>query len=74
MDGETGFLCPLGDVDGMTAASRRLLTDPELHQRLAAGALARAEQFDIDEIVPQYEAYYQRVMDEQAEVIARVRP
>jgi len=73
VDGETGFLCPLGDVDAMTAASRRILTDPDLHRRMTRSALARAEQFDIDEVVPRYEAYYQRVMDEQAEVIARVR-
>ena len=73
VDGETGFLCPLGDVEALTAAARRILTDPDLHQRMALSALARAEQFDIDRIVPRYEAYYRHVMEEQAEVIARVR-
>lgn len=64
VDGETGFLLPLGDVDGMTEASRRILTDPDLHARMAAAARARAVgEFDLDRIVPQYEAYYERVLE-----------
>ncbi|MDX1418494.1 MAG: N-acetyl-alpha-D-glucosaminyl L-malate synthase BshA [Rubricoccaceae bacterium] len=74
LEGETGFLRPLGDVDGMTAAAHRILAEPGLHEAMAANALARAERFDVDEVVPAYEAYYQRVMDEQTEAIARVRP
>jgi glycosyltransferase involved in cell wall biosynthesis len=72
--GETGFLCPLADVEGMTAASRQILTNDALHQKMADAALQRAsETFGIERIVPQYEAYYQHVMDEQAEAIERVR-
>jgi N-acetyl-alpha-D-glucosaminyl L-malate synthase BshA len=73
VEGETGFLRPLGDVDGMTAAARRILTDPDLHQRMARNALARAGRFDVEEVVPHYEAYYQRVLDEQAEAVGRLR-
>ena len=40
---------------------------------MAMNALARAEQFDVEKIVPRYEAYYQQVMDEQVEAISRVR-
>ena len=72
--GETGFLCPLGDVEAMTAASRQILTNDALHRKMADAALQRASQtFGIEHIVPLYEAYYQHVMDEQAEVIERVR-
>lgn len=72
--GETGFLCPLGDVEAITAASRQILTNSVLHQKMADAALQRASQtFGIEHIVPQYEAYYQHVMDEQAEAIERVR-
>ncbi|OZC02886.1 N-acetyl-alpha-D-glucosaminyl L-malate synthase BshA [Rubricoccus marinus] len=64
LDGVTGFLRPLADVDGMTEASRRILTDPELHARMARAARERAvSEFELDQIVPQYEAHYQRVMD-----------
>ncbi|MEO0556568.1 MAG: N-acetyl-alpha-D-glucosaminyl L-malate synthase BshA [Bacteroidota bacterium] len=64
IDGETGFLRPLGDVDGMTAAAREILMTPELHARMAANARQRAvDVFDIDRIVPRYEAHYANVVE-----------
>ena len=63
-DGETGFLRPVGDVDGMTEAARRVLSDPALHARMSEAARRLAvERFDIDQIVPLYEAHYQRVVE-----------
>ena len=63
LDGVTGALRPLGDVDGMTAAARRILTEPGLHARMAEAARRRAvETFDIDRIVPRYEAHYEAVL------------
>ena len=63
VDGETGFLRPIGDVGGMTDAARTVLTHPELHARMAEAARRRAvEHFEIDRIVPQYEAHYDRVV------------
>lgn len=63
-DDATGFLRPLGDVDGMTEASRRILTAPALHARMAEAARERAvETFHIDRIVPRYEAHYERVIE-----------
>ncbi len=62
VDGVTGFLCPLGDIDALTEASRKILTDEELHGRMARAARERAiSEFDVERIVPQYEALYQRV-------------
>ena len=64
LDGETGFLRPLDDVDGMTAAAREILMNPDLHARMAKAARKRAvDVFDIDRIVPQYEAHYQSVVE-----------
>ena len=64
VDGETGFLRPLGDLDGMTAAARDILSHPELQARMAEAARARAvAAFDIDRIVPQYEAHYRSVVE-----------
>jgi len=70
-EGESGFLCPLGDVDALTDRTRRLLTDEDLHARMAEAARARAvDAFDIKHIIPHYEAYYERVLaqEEVAEV------
>lgn len=62
VDGETGFLCPLGDIEALTEASRKILTDAELHGRMARAARERAvSEFDVERIIPQYEALYQRV-------------
>jgi N-acetyl-alpha-D-glucosaminyl L-malate synthase BshA len=64
VDGESGFLCPIGDVDAFTRRTRQLLTDEDLHARLSEGARSRAvDTFDIDRIVPQYESYYETVRD-----------
>ncbi|MXW64607.1 MAG: N-acetyl-alpha-D-glucosaminyl L-malate synthase BshA [Bacteroidetes bacterium SB0662_bin_6] len=63
VDGETGFLCPLGDIDALTEKTRAILSDDALQQRLAEGARRRAvEMFDQDRIVPMYEAYYEQAL------------
>jgi L-malate glycosyltransferase len=62
-EGVNGFLLPVGDVDGMTAAALRLLQDEPLRQAFAAAARRWAvEQFSQDRIVGQYRALYERVL------------
>jgi len=62
--GETGFLCPLDDLEEFTACTRKLLIDEALHDEMAAAARTRAiETFDIDRVVPRYEEYYERVCE-----------
>ena len=62
-DGESGFLHDPDDLAGMAASAVRLLTDPALHRRLAAGACRRVhERFCAEEIVPRYEAFYEAVL------------
>ncbi len=64
IDGVTGFLRPCRDIEGMTAAARRILTDDALHASMAAAARRRAEEeFELAQIVPQYEAHYERVLE-----------
>ena len=61
--GQTGLLHDPDDLAGMAESAVDLLTDTDLHQRIAAsGWRAVSERFCADEIVPRYEAYYEEVM------------
>jgi glycosyltransferase involved in cell wall biosynthesis len=48
VEGGTGFLTPVGDVDALAAALQRLVSDPELRARMgAAGRRAAVERFSL---------------------------
>lgn len=62
-DGEVGFLCPLGDVEAMAAAARRLFDDGALHARLSAAARRLAEtRYRVEPAVDRYLSVYRRVI------------
>lgn len=61
--GVTGFLSNVGDVDSMAADAIRLLENEEMLKQFRLHALAQARKFDIQNILPQYESYYQEVME-----------
>ena len=63
IDGETGYLCELGDVDSMAVRVLDILSDEEVHEKFRKAALRQAELFDLKNILPVYEAYYQEVID-----------
>jgi len=63
VDGESGFLAPIGAVDQMVGRCLELLQDPSRLQRMRAQAVIRAAEFSADRVVPQYEALYQEVLD-----------
>ena len=55
-------IVPVGDVDGLAREAEALLADEALARRLGAAGRRRAEDlFDVDRVVPQYEALYRRV-------------
>lgn len=60
-DGETGYLCELGDVECMGRRATEILTDEKLHSKMSEAARKRAELFEIDKIVAIYEEYYDEV-------------
>lgn len=60
--GETGFLSDVGNVDEMAQNAISILEDEEMLQRFRKNALAQANRFDINNILPQYEAYYDEVL------------
>jgi glycosyltransferase involved in cell wall biosynthesis len=62
-DGISGFLHEPDDLDGMVASAVRLLTDGELHGRIArAGRAVAVERYSADRVVPQYEAAYEQLL------------
>ena len=62
-DGETGALCAVGDVEGMSAAAIRLLTDDALWHSMSTRAAADARaRFSLEQVVAQYEAFYVDVL------------
>jgi L-malate glycosyltransferase len=64
--GVDGFMEPVADIDAQAARLTELLTNDALHARISAAARKTAEtRFCTDLIIPQYEAYYQRVCDAQ---------
>ena len=58
--GVTGFLHAPDDLEGMAESGIALLTDAELHARVAARAPPVRKRFCRDLVVPQYEAFYAR--------------
>jgi L-malate glycosyltransferase len=57
-----GILEPVGSVEAMGRRAVELLRQPERHAAMRAAAVAKAEQFSADRIVPAYEAYYEEVL------------
>lgn len=61
-EGETGFLCPVGDVADMTDKVLRILLDDSLHHRLSENARqAVLLNWRAAPIVRRYEALYERL-------------
>ena len=62
VDGVTGFLNEVGDIDGMAANAIHILENQERLDAFKTRALAHAKTFDIALIMPQYEAFYQEII------------
>jgi N-acetyl-alpha-D-glucosaminyl L-malate synthase BshA len=61
--GRNGFLHPLSDLQGMAGSAVALLTDPDLHRRVASAAVEKVRSnFCEEKIVPLYEGFYQQVL------------
>jgi len=61
IEGVTGFLLNVGDVEGMAKRTLELLQDDEKLAQFKLNAFAQAQKFDISNILPQYEAFYEKV-------------
>ena len=62
--GETGYLSNVGDVDEMAKHTLSILQDKTKLANFRENALQRATHFSIDNVLPIYEALYERVVKE----------
>ena len=62
IQGETGFMSNVGDIDDMVRNTLHVLKEENL-DTFKANALARANDFDLGKIRPMYEALYQEVLE-----------
>lgn len=60
--GKTGFLSDVGNVDEMSEYAIQLLRDEEQLKEFKVNALAQAQNFAIETILPKYEAYYEHIL------------
>jgi N-acetyl-alpha-D-glucosaminyl L-malate synthase BshA len=63
INGNCGFMSEIGDVEDMSKNALFILQNKETHDRFKANALIQAKKFDIENIVPKYEALYQRLIN-----------
>jgi len=61
IDGKTGYLSCVGDVNKMANDTIHLLKDSKKLNEFKKNALAHAKTFDLPNILPQYEAVYQEL-------------
>ena len=62
INGVSGFVSNVGDIDDMTKNALYILKDENL-EKFKEGALQRAKHFDLDNILPKYIAFYETILD-----------
>lgn len=67
--GVTGYLSDVGNVAEMAEYAIRLLQDDVMLQEFRANALAQAQRFDIERILPDYEDFYQEIIAKSAIIV-----
>lgn len=62
IDGKTGFMKDVGDIDGMAEKALEILTNADLYKELKEGAYQRSKDFELSKILPKYLKLYERVL------------
>ena len=63
IEGKTGYLSDVGDVDAMAQHAIYILGDDERLQHFKKAAIAQARKFEKQHIIPQYEKLYCEVIE-----------
>lgn len=69
INGKTGFMANVGDVAEMSQKALLILDDENL-PTFKAEALKRAKHFDVENVLPLYEKYYQAIVDKSHKPVA----
>lgn len=59
IDGKTGFLSNVGDIDKMAVDTISLLKNPQLLERFKSNAVEHAKSFALKNVLPKYNTIYQ---------------
>ncbi len=62
VNGYCGYMSNVGDVEDMANNAIKILADKDTYNGFKANALEQAKKFDIDNIVPQYEKLYAKLI------------
>jgi len=69
VDGFCGYMSNVGDVDDMAAKGIKILESDEVLNQFKENAFLRAQEFDLKKILPDYVAYYTKVIEEQHKAV-----
>lgn len=64
IQGKTGFMSKVGDYEDMAVNAIYILEDENRLKEFKRNAYAQAKTFDINNILPRYEAYYKKIIAE----------
>ena len=64
IQGVTGFMSDVGDVDDMSKRAIFILIDDERHNQFKIQALEHAKKYDLEKVLPKYEAFYEKVLQD----------
>lgn len=62
IDGKTGFLTEIADVEKMSEKSIYILENPEILEKFKNNAMEHAKKFSLKDILPKYESLYLNVI------------
>lgn len=68
VDGFSGYMSNVGDVEDMANKAILILENDEVLNRFKENAFARAQDFDLKKILPEYVDYYNKIIDESKEL------
>ncbi|MDN3706632.1 N-acetyl-alpha-D-glucosaminyl L-malate synthase BshA [Myroides ceti] len=63
VEGVTGYLSNIGDIDDMVNNALKVLTDDDVLSQFKANAIEHSKAFSVEKIVPAYEALYQKALN-----------
>ncbi|MCD8528438.1 MAG: N-acetyl-alpha-D-glucosaminyl L-malate synthase BshA [Chitinophagales bacterium] len=64
IEGSTGYLSNVGNVDEMAKNAIHILKDDAVLQTFKENALIQAKRFDIQNILPEYVGYYEKIINQ----------